>query len=58
MINWYLAVSGMIFAFLWFIWSTKSWANLLVKFVLFAMTAWSIFLTLQSLGYIVKNPLG
>lgn len=55
--NWYIAISGILFTFLWFVWSSKGWYNLSLKFAFFAMTVWSTFLNLQALGWVVKGPL-
>lgn len=54
MINWYLAISGMIFAVLLLAWSTRGWRNFLIKILLFAMTVWSTFLNMAALGWVVK----
>jgi hypothetical protein len=58
MINWYFAVSGMIFTYFLVRWSTRGWLNIVVKIGLFAMTMWSTFLNLHALGWIVKSPIG
>lgn len=50
----YTVVSGVVFAFLTFIWSSKSWPDKLIKFGLLLLTVWSIFLSLQTFGYVVK----
>ena len=55
--NWYIMVSGIVFALLWLIWSSKTWLNTIIKIVFFVLTAWSAVLNFQAFGWIVKGPL-
>lgn len=52
--NWYLGISGIVFAFLFLVWTAKDWKNLTFKTVFFILMMWSAFLNLQVLGYVVK----
>lgn len=46
--SYYLIVSALVFAFLTFIWSTKTFVNTGVKVVLLAMTVWTVYILLGS----------
>jgi hypothetical protein len=54
-VNFYLVFSTMLFLFAGFIWTRKELYNLILKFVLFAMGLWGLFLELRYLGYIIHR---
>lgn len=55
MMNWYLGISGLLFVFLFLVWSGKGWQNFLLKAAFFLMAAWSTVLNLAAVGWIVKG---
>ena len=50
----YIFVSCVVFAFMTLIWSRRALLDVLVKFALFLLTVWSMFLSFQAFGYVVK----
>ena len=54
MSNLYLYVSVFLFAFLSFIWSRKSWPDMIMKFGMFGMFVYGLVLVLQVNGLLIK----
>lgn len=44
-----------IFLILAFIWSRKTWPNIIMKMVFYGMAGWAAFLVFQAAGYVVKT---
>jgi hypothetical protein len=51
---WHLAISSLLFGILWISWSTRTWFNVLIKFLLFGMMAWSAGLLMTYQGWLIK----
>jgi hypothetical protein len=54
MTDYYLTSALIIFSLLSVIWTNRTWLNMLIKIGFMWMTGWTLFLQLQSLGYVIK----
>lgn len=54
MITVYLCVSTVLFAIISFVWSHRTWLNVLIKFTFFSAFVAGLVLVLQAFGFIIK----
>lgn len=50
----YLFISAIVMILLGSIWQMSDWPNIIIKFGLYGLGAWGIFLALIETGYIIK----
>lgn len=51
----FLIITTIIFGLLALVWSTEGLLNFCLKAMFFGMTAWSLLLSLEALGYLIKT---